>query len=165
MKIKNNSSLTLLISIILLFISSCSDFKEPVIESIENFNYEISNGSMINFSLDAAIKNENKYAYKLWLKNIDVFLGEENIGSISMDSPIRLLKNTTSTYHISGKLTKSPSFNLFKIGKDMLFGSSKKTITIKGTAVGKKFLIKKKKTFEETREIDLKKLIEKMGVM
>ena len=83
-------------AVIVIFISACSTFKAPEMESFEGISdFKMSPGKM-NFTVNVSIKNPNKSKLKFHPSTVDVFVQGKKLGELSNAENIVLKRNCIS---------------------------------------------------------------------
>jgi LEA14-like dessication related protein len=89
---------------LLVFLSSCSSFKEPIIKGSNDFKLTEFQGKKVSFSINIAIENNNWYALKIKSSNVDVFLEEKNVGKLFLIDKVKIPAKKTSVLTIPARL-------------------------------------------------------------
>lgn len=101
----------------------------------------------MNVKFDVLLKNPNNYGLTLQNMQLDAFLGDSIISSVNLDKRQRINPNSTSSIPITvqPKVSMMPQLALTGLGQ--LFKKDDKRFKLKGTLVVRKFIFKKKYSF------------------
>ena len=128
-------------------LSGCVTIKQPIVTGISNFKLsELSQDMKIKF--DVLLKNPNNFGLTLQKMEMDVIMGDSVISSITLDKKQRINPNEVAQIPISvqPKVTLLPQLALSGISN--LFKKDSKTVSVKGKLVVRKFLFRKKYSFQ-----------------
>jgi LEA14-like dessication related protein len=102
---------------IVIFLSSCSSFKEPIIKGSDDFQLTQFEGKKISFSLALAIENNNWYALKIKPSNVDLYLEDKLIGKLHLLEKVTIPAKKTSELIVPARieLADGAMISLFKI--------------------------------------------------
>jgi LEA14-like dessication related protein len=102
---------------IVIFLSSCSSFKEPIIKGSDDFKLTQFEGKKISFSLALAIENNNWYALKIKPSNVDLYLEDKLIGKLHLLEKVTIPAKKTSELIVPARieLADGAMISLFKI--------------------------------------------------
>jgi LEA14-like dessication related protein len=102
---------------IVIFLSSCSSFKEPIIKGSDDFQLTQFEGKKISFSLALAIENNNWYALKIKPSNVDLYLEDKLIGKLHLLEKVTIPAKKTTELIVPARieLVDGAMISLFKI--------------------------------------------------
>lgn len=102
---------------IVIFLSSCSSFKEPIIKGSDDFQLTQFEGKKISFSLALAIENNNWYALKIKPSNVDLYLEDKLIGKLHLLEKVTIPAKKTTELVVPARieLVDGAMISLFKI--------------------------------------------------
>lgn len=102
---------------LLVLISSCSSFKEPIIKGSDDFKLTQFEGKKITFSLALTIENNNWYALKIKPSNVDLYLEDKLIGKLHLLEKVSIPSKKTSEVVVPAQieLADGAMISLFKI--------------------------------------------------
>lgn len=102
---------------IVIFLSSCSSFKEPIIKGSDDFKLTQFEGKKITFSLTLAIENNNWYALKIKPSNVDLYLEDKLIGNLHLLNKVTIPAKKTTELIVPARieLVDGAMISLFKI--------------------------------------------------
>lgn len=102
---------------IIIFLSSCSSFKEPIIKGSDDFKLTQFEGKKITFSLTLAIENNNWYALKIKPSNVDLYLEDKLIGNLHLLNKVTIPAKKTTELIVPARIefVDGAMISLFKI--------------------------------------------------
>lgn len=102
---------------LLVLISSCSSFKEPIIKGSDDFKLTQFEGKKISFSLALKIENTNWYALKIKPSTVDLYLDDKLIGKLHLLEKVKIPAKRTSELIVPARidLADGAMLSLFKI--------------------------------------------------
>ena len=102
---------------IIIFLSSCSSFKEPNIKGSDDFKLTQFEGKKITFSLTLAIENNNWYALKIKPSNVDLYLEDKLIGNLHLLNKVTIPAKKTTELIVPARIefVDGAMISLFKI--------------------------------------------------
>jgi LEA14-like dessication related protein len=131
---------------LLVLISSCSSFKEPIIKGSDDFKLTQFEGKKISFSLALAIENNNWYALKIKPSNVDLYLEDKLIGKLHLLEKVTIPAKKTSEVVVPARidLADGALFSLFK-----LVAKSEVNLRLTGKVKGGVFVVYKNFSVDE----------------
>ena len=145
------------IIILIGMLSSCFTYKDVDFNGVENFKLGKIEEGNISFGFDVKLANTNKYNIKIKPTDLQVFLGDKELGKARLDKKLVIKKNSTASYPvvIQAKLLKAAGAGL---GTAIELATKKSAqVRIKGPVKGSVMGITRKMDIDETRSIDLGK--------
>lgn len=138
-----------------LIVSGCFSYKDLNFNGVENFKMgKIQDGS-VDFGFEVKLENPNKYNVKIKPTELQVFLGDNELGIARLDKKLVIKKNSSASYPV---VIKAKLLNAAGAGFATIMDlATKKSadVRIKGPVKGSVRGITRKMEVDETRAIDL----------
>lgn len=138
--------LILLVSLVFV-LTSCVTYKDVEFVSFDTISIENLSFTGVDVGVTVTIKNPNNYKIKIVDSDIDLFIGDNNLGKIVVPEKLvfdrKVEKQQTFVVETGlSKISKSAIFSLMAIlNKEGVRVKAKGTFKAKAFAVGKTFLI------------------------
>ncbi|MBM4400053.1 MAG: hypothetical protein FJ041_06985 [Candidatus Cloacimonetes bacterium] len=149
--------LTLLVILISLLLCSCSLFKEPKFERLNQIELKDLTPDQTNLDLSIVISNPNWYT--ITVKSLELEVTDKNnnrLGTIVMTQPLKMQKKSVDTVYFEIGLETR------KVAKIISQSAKKVEFTVNATAVAKVFGISKQINLEQKQEINFTKVLENL---
>ncbi len=141
-----------------LILTGCFSYKDLNFDGVENFKMgKIEEGS-IDFGFDVKLENPNNYNIKIKPTDLQVFLGENELGMARLDKKLVIKKNSKASYPvvINAKLLQAAGAGFSSVME--LATKKSADVRIVGPVKGSVYGITRKMEVDETRSIDLGKI-------
>jgi LEA14-like dessication related protein len=140
---------------IALLACSCSLFKAPGFEGLNETELKDLTADHTNLDLSLVISNPNWYAITVKSLRLEILdKSKDRLGDIVMTQPLELEKHTADTVYFEIKLDTR------RVAKILSYSSNKVEFTVKAEAIAKVFGISKRIRVEQDQEINFTKIIE-----
>lgn len=141
-----------------LILTGCFSYKDLNFDGVENFKMgKIEEGS-IDFGFDVKLENPNNYNIKIKPTDLQVFLGDNELGMARLDKKLVIKKNSKASYPvvINAKLLQAAGAGFSSVME--LATKKSANVRIVGPVKGSVYGVTRKMEVDETRSIDLGKI-------
>ena len=148
----------LILIVVAIILTGCFSYKDLNFDGVENFKMgKIQEGS-IDFGFDVKLENPNKYNIKIKPTDLQVFLGDNELGMARLDKKLVIKKNSKASYPvvINAKLLQAAGAGFSSVME--LATKKSADVRIVGPVKGSVYGITRKMEVDETRSIDLGKI-------
>jgi len=141
-----------------LILTGCFSYKDLNFDGVENFKMGKIKDGNIDFGFDVKLENPNNYNIKIKPTDLQVFLGDNELGHARLDKKLVVKKNSTASYPvvINARLLQAAGAGFSSIME--LATKKSANVRIKGPVKGSVYGITRKMEVDETRSIDLGKI-------
>lgn len=144
-----------LILILGVLLTSCSLFKEPVFERVNDVKLKDLTANHTKLDLSIVIRNPNWYSITVRTLNVDVLdKNRDKLGNIVMTQPLKMKKHEVDTVYFEILMDTR------KVAKVLSYTSDKVEFIIKAQALAKVFGISKRVRLEQVQEVNFTRIIE-----
>jgi LEA14-like dessication related protein len=145
----------LLLLTIAVLACSCSLYKAPGFEGLNDTELKDLTADHTNLNLSLVISNPNWYAITVKSLHLEIFdKSKDKLGDIVMTQPLKLPKHAADTVYFEIRLDTR------KVAKILSYSSEKVEFTIKADAVAKVFGISKRIRLEQDKEVNFTQILE-----
>jgi LEA14-like dessication related protein len=138
-----------------LILGSCSLFKDPKFERLNEVKLNDLTPDQTNLDLSIVISNPNWFA--ITVKSLDIVINDkkqDKLGTVKMTKPLKMEKNSSDTVYFEIGLDTR------KVAKMISHNAKKAEFVVNATAVANVFGISKKINLQQTQEINFTKILE-----
>ena len=135
---------------LLLFLSSCSLFKDIQIKNVTDFAPAFEDKQLL-IKANVSVQNDNLYAIKLKQSDLTISIDDKALGNVTLAEKVVFKRKSDASYPVKLKLNLADGA-LFTILRNAF--KKEVTITIKGTLNGSALGLPKTITINETKTID-----------
>lgn len=139
------------------FLTGCFSYKDVNFQGVENYKLGKMQDGQISLSFDVKLENPNKYNIKIKPTDLEVYLGDKELGIARLDKKLKIKKKSTASYPV---VINARLKNMMGAGMGaMMELATKKSadVRIKGPVKGSVYGFTKKMDIDETRAVDLSK--------
>lgn len=139
-----------------LFVS-CFSYKDVSFKGVDNYKIGKIQDGELSFGFDVKLENPNKYNIKIKPTDLQVFIGDRELGIARLDKKLKIKKNSSASYPV---MINARLKNLAGAGMGAILElATKKSadVRIKGPVKGSVHGFTRKMEIDETRSIDLSK--------
>lgn len=138
---------------VLLF-TSCKNFQEIGISSVDNFQVKELNQDGIKAHVNVKIKNPNSIGFNIYRSKCDVYYGDIYLGKARLSKKTRIDANSNKeyTFELEGKFK---DMSILQLGS-LLSGKSQ-NLKLNGYLKAGKFFYKKKFPIDKTQKLSFSK--------
>jgi LEA14-like dessication related protein len=144
-----------LVGIIVLLLSACSLFKEPVFQKVNDVQIRNLTPSSTNLDLSIVIQNPNWYS--ITVKSLDVEILDKDaykLGDIVMTQPLKINKHAADTVFFE------ISMDTRRVTRLLSYSSDNVQFTVKAEARAKVFGISKLVKIEQKQNLNFTRIVE-----
>lgn len=145
----------LVLLVVSMFLLSCSLFKEPKFERLNEVKLNDLTPDRTNLDLSIVISNPNWFA--ITVKSLDIVVNDkkqDKLGTITMTQALKMDKKSIDTVYFEIGLDTR------KVAKMLSHSAKKAEFEVNATAVAKVFGISKTIELKQTQEINFTKILE-----
>lgn len=141
--------------ILSLMLGSCSLFKDPKFERLNEVKLNDLTPDQTNLDLSIVISNPNWFA--ITVKSLDIVINDkkqDKLGTVKMTKPLKMEKNSSDTVYFEIGLDTR------KVARLLSHSAKRAEFVVNANAVANVFGISKKINLQQTQEINFTKILE-----